>query len=436
MDFVVLNKGPVVVIDDEIGKEVWIDKIIKEIESKGLPVLKYQSIEKVNNEIINICFSNFIILDWRLYPEELPEGVALGEAQMEAVDDKKIQFIKKMRSICFSPIFIFTNKPENEIQLEIEKLLIDTDLLYTDQRKNFIFIKNKQEILETLFDDISKWILENPHIYLSKIWLNQFIENNNKIFWSLYEKNSNWPTVFYHSFKEDGEDPIMGLNDLLFRLAKSRTDLRNMDSKILEGDVGEIRVDEIKSLYCQIMYLMDSIQDDIKPGDIYKDGRKYYLNIRPECDTTRRASSDDVECYLIKGTEISPKQVKELQLYHEKYGILSRPDWHVLPFLDGKHFVKFKFKDLEIIKYSQIKDKKICRLLPPFITCVQHQFSSFLGRFGTPRVPKAVYDKVFEIESGSKEVAKPGEKKKSNIINKLKRLACLLFRNFFSRHRI
>ncbi|GAI46736.1 unnamed protein product, partial [marine sediment metagenome] len=157
-------------------------------------------------------------------------------------------------------------------------------------------------------------------------------------------------------------------------------------------DVEELNMGEkIKTLYSEIMYLKGNI-DDIKPGDIYKDGRKYYINIRPECDTTQIGNVDinETYIYLIKGKKEKDDWVKN-NCYDKEYGLLNRPVFYILPFLDGKNFVKFTFEDLEIKKYSDIKDKKLYRLLPPFITSFQHHFSSFLGRYGVPKVPQEVF---------------------------------------------
>ncbi len=396
VDFVKLNKGPVVVIDDNIGKEEYIDKIISKIEEKGLPVLKYDTIDKADNEIGNICFSNFIILDWRLFPRGFPVDASMGDELKESLNKKKVEFIEKVKRVCFSPIFIFTNISTDGIEEEIEKLLKENNLLYSDDRKNFIFIRNKQEILENLFKEINKWIVENPHIYLSNIWLNQFLKNSNEVFWSLYEKNSNWPNVFYKSFEEDGEDPVSGLNDILFRLVIAKTNLDNIDGEIFKKDVEELNMGEkIKTLYSEIMYLKGNI-DDIKPGDIYRYRGKYYINIRPECDTTKRENIENVDIYLIPGAKISDNKMKK-EFYKDEHGrIIPKVNQEILPFLDRKNFVCFQFKDLKIKKYYEMKNKKICRLVPPFITRFQHRYSSFLGRYGIPKAPQEVFTEIFK----------------------------------------
>lgn len=58
-----LCKGPVVVIDNMIGKGTdRINELIEEIQKHNLPILKFDSIKKVRQELPGLCFSNFIVL--------------------------------------------------------------------------------------------------------------------------------------------------------------------------------------------------------------------------------------------------------------------------------------------------------------------------------------------------------------------------------------
>jgi hypothetical protein len=58
--------------------------------------------------------------------------------------------------------------------------------------------------------------------------------------------------------------------------------------------------------------------------------------------------------------------------------------------VDGKDFIKFNFKQTEILKYEELKPKLLCRLLPPYINNVQQLYSSYIERFGLPRIPNSV----------------------------------------------
>ena len=67
-------------------------------------------------------------------------------------------------------------------------------------------------------------------------------------------------------------------------------------------------------------------------------------------------------------------------------------------FIEKKHccyiaFVKggilqFSLKELYIRPWNEIKDQRIGRLLPPYITRVQQKYAHYLQRQGLPSIPK------------------------------------------------
>jgi hypothetical protein len=405
-----LCKGPVVVVDDKIGdSEDLINKLIREIKENNLPVLEYKSIGEVRKELVSLFFSNFMILDWKIIGGEdgSRTGASIGYEAEAVTEQEVIKFIKEFRKICLAPIFVLTAYNKSGVISKLKTAGIITE------GRNYVFVEHKNVLCATtgtLISKIEDWIKESPHIYLAKCFTNEWLSKNTRVFWDLFDLNPNWPNVFYKSFKEDGEDPISGLNDVLFRLVKAKTNLNNIDDKILKRAAEDSNIDKIKELYGKIMYLEENI-DDIKPGDIYKKGQKYYINIRPECDTTKRENNEDVVIYLIPGTKISDTKVKE-EFYKihkenkkEHGAIIPKVNEEILPFLDGKNFIRFRFKDLKIKEYSEMRDKKKCRLIPPFITHLQHRYSSFLGRYGIPKVPQEVYDEIFGKNKNEKETA-------------------------------
>lgn len=55
--------------------------------------------------------------------------------------------------------------------------------------------------------------------------------------------------------------------------------------------------------------------------------------------------------------------------------------------LAGKS-IRFNFKDLEIIKFSEVKENRVGRLIHPYITRIQQRYSLYLQRQGLPRIPE------------------------------------------------
>lgn len=391
-----LCKGPVIVVDDKIENEDdKIYDIISMLRNNNLVVIKYSNLDDLRKEICNLLHVNFFIIDWNLIkrPKDEPLGVTPGDEAEVSSSEDVISIISELKLVSSAPIFILSalNK-EN-----IESTLKEANIVRRDN--NYVFVESKQALSDNarLVAQIEKWIKQSPHVYLTKWWQNRILQKNTSIFWELYDTNSNWPSIFYESFKKDGEDPIRGLNDILFQLIKAKTQLDDIDHSSLKTQSQQANGEQIKQLYSQIMYMNDCIEE-IKPGDIFELNGVYYINIRPACDTTKRTNQNKIELYLISGSEISDEEVKQ---YYDTNINIIRPKIcnEILQFLHGKNFICFQFRDFQIKKYGEMKDHKICRLIPPFITSFQQRFITFLGRYGVPRVPDSIYKEIFKEEN-------------------------------------
>ncbi|MFA5772582.1 MAG: hypothetical protein WC974_07620 [Thermoplasmata archaeon] len=391
-----LCKGPVVVVDDGIDGEPQIQELIKEIESNNLPVLKFKTITDARNKLRGILFSNFIIMDWKMdnTEGEKPLEIQIGATGEEIGEKEVVDFIKELQQICLAPIFVLSNFDADTIisRLKLEGIITDG--------KNCVFVENKQNLLDMgmLVTKIETWIKENPHVYLAKCWTNKWLSKNTKIFWDLFKLNPNWPVSFYQSFKKDGVDPILALRDTIFQLEFSEISLSSIDETLLNLDIGEDDVESLKKLYVRLVYICnnDDIKKEIRPGDIFKKDKSYYLNIRPECDTTTRVDPDP-EIYLLKGDVKAHSDVR----CESPYGILEKENQIVMLFLDGNDIVVFDKRKLSQGEYSKWKDYKICRVATPFITKIRQSYSSYLGRFGVPSYPIQIVDSIFKNKKTS-----------------------------------
>jgi len=81
-------------------------------------------------------------------------------------------------------------------------------------------------------------------------------------------------------------------------------------------------------------------------------------------------------------------QKKEKEIYNNKYGEFNEQhNQAIVLSIQGKTY-DFRFKDLELIKWDDLKDKRIGRLLPPYITRIQQRYALYLQRQGLPRTPE------------------------------------------------
>ena len=208
------------------------------------------------------------------------------------------------------------------------------------------------------------------------------------------------PTCKKHFEQE--EDPIIALKNTLFQLIYSELDVSAVDpARLTTGLESADKIKENESLrilYQRLVYLKKDIEKDIQPGDIFKKGKDYYMNIRPDCDTTIRAGAD-IELYLLKGNKRAPSKVKEG--YLKDLGVIDDKESEItMPLLDGKPFVVFSKRNLYIEKYSNWKTSKICRVASPFITRIRQNYSSYIGRFGLPSYPKQIIESLFTEPNG------------------------------------
>jgi hypothetical protein len=391
-----LCEGIAVVIDDKAlpnpaEAQEEIVKIIKKIQTENIPLCIYTDLAEAQKAINNFKSISFLILDWDmqgLLPDE-DENIIIKPSQATRV----IKFIKEFKKICFCPIFIFSNAGIRDIKSS----LIAQNLYFDDDRKNFIHIQAKKDLVggKKLFSVMNKWITENPTNYTMKSWENSFLEAKTDTFWHLFSKSPGWPKIMWESFTEDSVDPHSNLNDIIYRLVKSRTSLTLLDKEKVSRRRFSINHEEIKDVIQGIMYLEKNNipPNEVVPGDIFKKQGNYYINIRPECDTIIERQGCDGKIYLLKGSKITSQQFKKNH-YNNKYGIIKNQNILLLFGLDGKDFIGFNLKELIIVDFQEYAGNRLCRLLPPYINDVQQQYSSYVGRLGLPRIPNKVLKSI------------------------------------------
>ncbi|MBL7130829.1 MAG: hypothetical protein ISS45_05465 [Candidatus Omnitrophica bacterium] len=412
-----LLKGVAVVVDNGIDKEPNIDDIIAKIHDKGIPTTEFKDIASAEKCIDNLVMVNFVILDWKM--EELPSdavstdisaiGVQAASVTISDAQKKVIDFIKKLKQTCFAPIFIFTNEDAGKIADDILAKLKEESLYFGQEGRDFIYVRNKTDILkdDKLFTEIDEWIHKTPSIYILKAWDKEFLKAKNEIFWDLYNKsNGSWPKVLWEHCEDEKEAPHSFINETIFQLILSRVTLQGLEKEKVTKLSKDPDLKEIKDIFRRIMFqdgeLCGCQLDGVKPGDIFKDNGTYYLNIRPECDTVVGRTGTTCDVYLVTGVKVENEEVKKLiKDQYSAGGLHPKVNEAFVWLLEGDGIVKFVFKKVEPKKFSDFKSKRLCRLLPPYITNIQQRFSSYLGRFGVPRLPKTIEKDILKISTAT-----------------------------------
>lgn len=384
------------VVDDHVnsGNDA-INGIVKYLENDNhLPLVKY---ENLPDDIESICFSSlsFLLLDWELNTLDV-DGFPIPDATLKAQNDRdNVDFIKHVVNKVVIPIFIFSNEDVNSI-----KNTLSQNHIIDDDEKSPIFILSKSELFDNekkciMFDKVNEWLKKTPSIYVTQKWKTAYLEAINGMALDMREASPFWPNLLWNCYTSDGVNPSEEISSLINQNALSRILPVEFDQNILSGRKA---CDEhiLKSLLERQCFMRNEYLGGLSStGDIYKWQQKYFLNIRPSCDCVGRDGNNKI--YLIKGDKVKDKEIQN-GLFNDKYGNFNeQSNFVIVGPIDG-FFFRFKFKDIVIEDFEKKKDKRIGRLLPPFITRVTQKYGLYIHRQGLPRLPKEVIPAVAPIE--------------------------------------
>lgn len=438
MDIGKLFNGIAVMIDDEINKDgTQISTIRKIIESKNIPIVPYDDIPQL--EIIPaLSSSSFIILDWDytkgVISQDSDERIMAADTLGETQENALIDFINELMKKVFVPVFIFTfTNPDNV------KDKLRTARLWQDDRPNRIFIKQKNEISTEveLFGAIEEWLKVMPSVYVLKEWEQVISATKSKMFLEMYGYSPYWTKIIWDMLKDDSRENHREFGDFVTRNLINRIEGYIFDESILDIEQ-TILPEELSKVVEGERYITYEIQpQQVYTGDLFLIDSIYYLNVRAQCDLAREQNP---LLYLIKGKELgdgdivtedirltserelhisaekrfslerlgeicqNEEQLIELNSFFRKHrnnvfysggDIIGKKSEIVVTCIAGKKVIKFRL-DLLVKKYNEIKDKRIGRVLPPFITRIQQNCSQYIIREGIMPTPKEVFTALNE----------------------------------------
>lgn len=400
MDIANLFKGVAVVIDDEVKtSNPMLENILEQIRELNIPLLEYNAIPP---EQITLNFKNlsFLLLDWRLIKQDISTGevitgVNIPETFLSVVADEHIEFIKKLKEVCFCPVFIFTNESKEDVISKLEEAK-----LYTKDKPGHIFIKSKADLQNgtKLIDVISDWLKENPSVYVLKEWEREYQKCKNKLFSDFQDLSPVWPQIIWKNFHDDGGNKSLELGELISRNLHTRMTPFEFDDELLNKDGGAVERAELRSVLEGERFLRGLHPDAISTGDIFKESYqdgdvekfRYWLNIRAQCDLVRTTNP---MLYCIPGdilVQNANGKIKDISF--NKGEFLEKNHHAIVPFIDDGKIIEFQFTGFVIRDVNSLKTDKISRigrLLPPYITKIQQRYALYLQRQGLPRIPEA-----------------------------------------------
>lgn len=374
-----LFKGVGVIIDNSFGKQVadgdriW--KIKSYLENKHIPILTYKNLPTSNIPHFNNV--SFIILDWNLNDiKPIPQA---------AIEDN-IDFLNRVSRCRFIPTFIFTNENIEDV----EDALCSAGLYIKDTETNNIFIKSKGELNNSrgLFAAIVKWVKKCPSIYVLKEWENAINNAKVDLFRDLYQINPSWPYIMYKNYQTDLGIDNAEICDLINRNLTNRCAPLVFDKAILSKKKSGVSKEDLRKLLEYERFVKsNALQDYPAMGDVIKTKGCYYINIRPDCDIVR---DPNPELYCLKGEVVKDEKINNNKRYKfdkVQHCFHEQHDHTIIAFIDEGKIVDIKFKNLKMMEWDEFKDKRVGRLLPPYITKVKLKYMAYLQRQGIPSTP-------------------------------------------------
>ena len=408
-----LFRGVAVLIDDEINDpKANISKISEQISSENIPIIKYSDIPDLS-VVVNFKNLSFVLLDWRLIKpdisaEDFSQGVTIPSILEDENISRNIAFIRNLLDNCYCPIFIFSNEEKSRIS----DILISNSIYSNDGHCN-IFIESKAslQVQGSLQSAIEKWVKNNPTIYVLKEWEREYQKCKTQLFLDFQKMSHIWPQVMWKCFEKDGGNKSSDLGELISQNIHTRMKPFEFSEEILKmKDSAEKLNKELQKVLEGASFLKELREDDISPGDVFRnksidkeghDVYTYQINIRAQCDTIRAGNMDHIMLYCIKGQVIDTSAIcKEdtkvesggRKIYRINNGQFTEQiNNAIIPFIDDGKTVEFKFNDLCIKPWKDLKAKRIGRLLPPYITRIQQRYALYLQRQGLPRIPDEAF---------------------------------------------
>lgn len=433
MDVEKLFNGIAVIVDNEIdNKTSTIYKIKRLIEAKNIPIAVFSEIPQLD-VIPALSSASFIILDWDYTNGELEmeegERVVFPGALVENEEERLLEFIKKILSDIFVPVFIFTAKQPSSIIDSLKEAA-----LWNDDKENRIFIKQKSEVdtEEELFSAIAEWVKKMPSVYVLKEWERVFREAQNATFNEFYSYSPNWTQIIWDMLKEDSAENQQEFGEFITRSMNNRIQKYSFDEAYIRTST-PLNSDELRKVVEGERYFSYIEQpEQAYTGDLFFDSGHFYLNIRAQCSLARE---DNPELYCIVGKKLKSKDIisedirltteKELvfsankhfsleqlceicqneealtefnrhfskhrnSIFFRKGALLERDDKIVIGCVAGEQAIQFDM-NLQVLKFSDWKHKRIGKVLPPYITKIQQKCAVNMIREGVMPLPKELF---------------------------------------------
>ncbi|MEZ2416366.1 hypothetical protein [Luteibacter sp. RCC_6_2] len=391
-------KGVAVVIDDSIGTEGddLINEIIQGIKDGGGHTVNLTSLPDDTADLDNFSNVSFFIMDWNL--SGFGFGITIDKKGKDAQAAANIAFLKRLGQHRHAPVFIFTHNNVDEVR----QYLVDADLYPDDGSEQHLMVRDKAEVGAKVYDVLNQWAEKTPSALVLKKWERDHVKALNAFFADFHDRNPYWPVMLWQTFEKDEVGAANELGHLISRLVTARMPSLDVDLKPFVEGLDAVQAANAEAYQKALLEVLQGERvvpgthlekESFAPGDFFvkeENGeRRYFINIRAECDCVIRGKTKDAQLYLLKGRELLGDDLAK----KINFAMGNLNDQHneeiVFAMHDGKA-IRFGFRDLKVVKWNEFKDHRAGRLLSPFITRLLQRYAAYSQRPGLPRLPAIV----------------------------------------------
>lgn len=416
-------RGAAVVIDDRINEsEDAIQLIIDQLTSAEVPTIRLSELPSVDS-LVHWKQFGLIVLDWELSysnadeDTEVPVGVAVPSELASETREQNFKFIRSLLDETALPIFVASNADIDGIRSELADAFSDHGSGLAERVKVF----SKSELEVSLFDAIGAWIESRPALKALRAWKRAYVEAEIQTFHQFSRAEEDWVVSVQRAAIADGASFEATLRDLLAsniinRIGPLAIEMPEPPTEFLSDATALRRV-----LHLSAVIPGDAlVANEPSTGDLFvlDSAEEPYEEIRilltPECDLTARDPKWRFT-YLPAvravptGTKTSAQRVKSVsspsKQLHLKSNLLTPGGDEYEIALQGWESIWVERGSSGGVEHEEALDpgeiwpgyRRIGRLLDPYVTHIQQNFSMVTIRKGLPNLPKDFYEGWAEL---------------------------------------